>query len=106
MLANERRIALADLRGSCKLNPELLAVVLLDPPAVLHGHSVIDAVRILRGNRGGVAPPWLTTLGRNALRDQVNLLVPIGRASERTRMWIAEHGTIRMCSRPASGGAV
>lgn len=87
-LANEKRLRIADLRRRIRTEHGALEDVLLNPPEELAGIPIIDIVRYAYDNR-----PAKTAerLGRLAIRDGVNLLMPLGRASARTREWTAEH---------------
>lgn len=88
--ANEMRGQLAALRRELRTHPHRLAAVLLDPPACVHGMPMIDVLRMVRAKRRRAwGAQWI---GERALADGVNLLVPVDRASRRTREWAARHG--------------
>lgn len=82
-LATER----ADWRRRIHNDPALLGEVLATRPAALDEVLLTDLVRWLPG----VGPAKLERLGARAVGHtrRVNLLVPLGRSSTRTRQWLA-----------------
>jgi hypothetical protein len=87
-VANAKRIAMAALRRRLRTERGALADVMLNPPAVLENVAIVDVVRLAYSKRSG---RMMQLLGREACRDNVNLLMPLGCASLRTRRWVAEH---------------
>ena len=91
--ANTRRHRLAELRRQARTGQAGLTGLLLDPPVELRDVLLVDVVRMSRSQRmsSGIA-----RLGRLAVRDGINLLIPLGQASQRTRAWVAEHACWHM----------
>ena len=85
--ANEKRLAMADLRARLVSERGALADVMLNVPAELERMAIVDVVRLAYGKRSARS---IERLGRLAVWDGVNLLMPLGEASERTRRWVAE----------------
>lgn len=90
----------ADLRGSrAKVRRDLvtgavsLADVLADPPAVILDLTILEVLKMLRGGHSE-RRIWQHRLGQQALRDQVNVLVQVGRSSQATREWAVAHGQV------------
>lgn len=94
--ANARRIELAGLRRMARQDPTLIAAWLLDPPAALADVAVVDVVRLPSDRSTAGARVTIERLGRLAARDGINLFVRLGRASTRTRTWVAEHAVWRV----------
>lgn len=69
-----------------------LGEAMASPPEPLLDAALIDVIRWSRSNRSHGSRRSLEVIGRAALRDNVNLMMPLGRASERSRTWVAEHG--------------
>lgn len=89
-VANRRRVEVAEVRRRLRADPRLLREVLLDPPRCLDGMPVIDVIVLARSGRRTSAR-LMHWIGGRALADRVNVLVPIERASRRTREWAARH---------------
>jgi len=86
--ADGTRMEQASYRRRLRSGELSVAEVLLDPPYVLRNMPVVNVLQMARSyRRGGV---WLERLGREAARDNVNLCVALGKASERTRYWTAQ----------------
>lgn len=87
----------AVMRARAKVRADLRAghvtweQLLRDPPAVVSDMLLIDILRLPRqtGQRKVVA---LTKLGRKALDDQINLMLPLRITSQRQRQWMVDHG--------------
>src|SRR4051794_4625827 len=88
--ATERRVRIAELRRELTRDRTALRRVLADPPAELQNMAMVDVVRLAWGKRSS---PSLARLGRLALRDGVNLMMPLGEASVYTRAWMARNAT-------------
>jgi hypothetical protein len=99
-LANEKRIRQAELRRRLASERGALRDVLLNPPEEFEHVAIIDVVRLAYSK--GRACKSMERLGRLAVRDHVNLLMPLGSASARTREWTAEHAEWRWLSAGAS----
>lgn len=87
--ANESRSQLAALKRQLRTGEISIEDAMKEP--VFADALLIDVVRFTRScglRRQGT----LTVLGKQALRDNVNLMVTVGRASERSKAWVAEHG--------------
>lgn len=89
VVANERRTELAALKRGLRNGSVSLEAVLSDPPDELRGRLLIDVIRWTRSKSNGRA---ITEVGRQALRDNVNLMVAVGDTSARTRAWVAQWG--------------
>lgn len=79
----------SEVRRAIRTGVLTLEAVMSDPPPALAGVLLIDVVRL--GYRYRTAES-VTELGRLALRAGVNLMIPLGVASERSRRWVAENG--------------
>ncbi len=84
----------AAVRAALRSGTLTLQDAMTSPPPELLRDPLID---VLRHGRGCCrrSPAWMEKLGREAVRDGVNLMVPLGRASARSRAWVAEHGSHR-----------
>ncbi len=91
-MANESRMAKAGVKARLRSGSLSLADVMNDPPPELARALLIDVIRWTRSYGRGGRGPAIEALGRHALRDHVNLMVPLGEASQRSRTWVAEHG--------------
>ena len=81
------RLARAKLFRRVRDGDLSMAVLLADPPAEIAQITLLDVVcKSSRCPRGLLA---LDALGAAALRDNINLLVPVERASTRQREWLA-----------------
>lgn len=89
--ANAKRTALARLKRDIQTGRRSFAEMVMDPPAETAGMLLIDLIAMTRKKRGRSA--GLSTIGRLALRDRINLLQVVERSSMREREWVAEHGT-------------
>jgi hypothetical protein len=90
-IANDRRVALADLRRSVRDGVLTLGDVLLPVHPLVVSIDLVDVVRWQYRDRwAGCAA--LERLGRRAVEERVNLLMRAGRASETSRMWVAQNG--------------
>ena len=69
-------------------SPDAFRSLLLDPPAVLANVRLYELARMTRRDRCNRGPA-IEGLGRRALIARVNLMVPLGRASRRSREWLA-----------------
>lgn len=87
--ANAKRARMTAIRRQAREGRHGLEALLLDPPPEIARLPMIDVVRMSRS--GSASRTAMERLGRMALRDDVNLMMPIGRASVRTRRWVVEH---------------
>lgn len=83
-IRSEKARLCATVRG----NPEALAALILDPPDALANIRLFELARMSRRDRCNRSP-GIEGLGRRALIARVNLMVPLGRASVRSREWLA-----------------
>lgn len=90
--ANDKRRAVAATRQRLQSGTLTLADAMSNPPDELLRYPLIDVIRFTRRSLrpGGGS---FVAIGRQAIRDDVNLMVPLGRASARSRAWVAEFGT-------------
>lgn len=95
----ERRLAIAHLREQIRKQQITLEELMLDPPEVLSNYAMADVLRFPRVTSRYLTSPALTTLGKEAIRDGVNLMVAFGDASARTKGWVVENG-YRWITRP------
>lgn len=87
--AEEARINIAIVKRSLRSGELTLTDAMRDPPRELRHALLIDVIRWTNRTRKTAA---LAYIGRQALRDNVNLMVPLGSASVMSRAWVAEHG--------------
>lgn len=97
--ATERRMRISEIRRRARQGDVTLNELILDPPDELTSMLCIDVVRLTLRSQHSTA--GLQRLGRLAVRDGINLLMPVGGTSARTRAWIAEHADWH---RPTSNG--
>lgn len=91
-LANVKRTDLKDVKYALRSGRLSLTDAMLTRPDVLGHALLIDVIRWTR-RQGRGRRPALTDIGKQALRDHVNLMVPLDEASLRSREWVAEYGT-------------
>jgi hypothetical protein len=85
-LADQNRRVNVELRRRVKTGEVTIAEILANPPAHWAHVPMIDVIRRVRGRRvWGSGTTWLERLGRAAVRDDVNVFMPVGRASTRSR---------------------
>lgn len=89
-MANARRKDVAAARRSLRSGELSLSDVMVDRPVSLRTAPLVDVIRWAYARR---SPKALTMIGRAAVRDRVNLLIPLGEASVVSRAWVAEHGS-------------
>lgn len=87
--ANSLRSDRAQLRRAMRTGEVTLAEVMLDPPEAAKSALVIDVIRWQHGK----CVASLRVIGKQALRDRINLMLTVGSSSTMTRAWVAEHGT-------------
>lgn len=83
-----KRGRIAELRKHVQAGRVGVDVLLLEPPALIAHMALVDVMGLARPDRCG---PWREGIGRAAVRDGVNVLVPVGKASRVTREWAAAH---------------
>lgn len=97
-VANARRLQTALMKKQLRTGALPLTTVMSAPPELLAGTPLIDIVRwAYASNRRTAA---IEQLGRQAVIDNVNLMVPLGRASAKSRAWVARQGL--RCWRPCT----
>ena len=87
--ANARRLHIAAYRRALRTGQLPLESVMRDQPAPLAGELLVDVVRMAYTNRASTT--GLERLGADAVSAGVNLMVPLGRASARSRAWVARN---------------
>jgi hypothetical protein len=85
------RRARAEVRRDLTTGRRTLHDVLLDPAVA--DLALAEVVRLQWTASRRRAVPALEELGRLAVRDRVNLMMAVGRASGYSRAWVAEHGS-------------
>jgi hypothetical protein len=80
----------AAIKAGLRAGTTTLRDLMTDPPAVIEDVALIDVIRWTR--RRSSAGAGVAHVGAMAVRDRVNLMMAVGRASERSRLWVAEHG--------------
>jgi len=85
--ANRQRAAIAAITAEARADRLNFEQLLLDPPDALAGYPLIDVLRLGRTRRNA---QWIVRLGRDAARADVNLLAPLGRCSQRSRLWLVD----------------
>lgn len=89
-VANERRLLIADLRGQVRSGQLAVEDILAAPPEVLMNLSLYEVMMLGRGGpRAKGSARVRHKIGQRAAHDQVNVLIALGDASERTRRWAA-----------------
>jgi hypothetical protein len=71
--------------------PAVIRGWLNDPPEDLLSAPLLDLIQWTR-SRGRQRHPSIVQINAEAVRAGVNLMMPLGRASVRSRAWVAEHG--------------
>lgn len=92
--ANEKRAARAELRRDVQSGLLSLEDVLLPVHSLVAGLPLADVVRWQYHERA-TSVTALERLGRHAVLHGVNLMVRAGRASEKSRTWVAHYGRHR-----------
>lgn len=92
-LANRRRAEVGEARAALRSGALPLEDVMADPPAALAAVALVDVIRWCRSTAPSQGRPAVVQIGQQAVRDDVNLLVPLGEASARSRAWVAQWGT-------------
>lgn len=81
------------VRSGLRSGEMTLRDVMRERPVELADAPLIDVIRMARVRRNG---PAVQEIGRRAVRDGVNLMVPLGKASTASRAWVATNGTYRL----------
>jgi hypothetical protein len=89
-LANEARTNQATVKRNLRNGTLTLTDVMLNPPHDLRNALLIDVIRWTIRTRSKTAA--LAVIGKQAVRDNINLMVSLGSASVMSRAWVAEHG--------------
>lgn len=89
--AQSMRLRIAAIRRRALDREITLAEIMADPPSELAHWACVDVIRLTRVQGLKRSTAGLERLGRLAIRDGINLLMPLGRSSATTREWIAEH---------------
>ena len=88
--ANAKRTEIADVRRRARRNPQFVVDTLMAPPECVHHITVLELLTMARVN--GMRADAIEHVGGRAVEDDINLLVPLGRASTRTRYWACVNG--------------
>jgi acetolactate synthase regulatory subunit len=85
-LSNAARTERSVIRRQLRMGETSLSVILRDPPQPMAKDPLFDVLKWVRhrGHR------WLIDVNRRAILEGVNLAVPLGQASERSRRWLVE----------------
>jgi hypothetical protein len=83
--SNQKRREIADMRRDLHTGRVSIGEVLRNPPACLEERLLFEV--LLMGRQ--IGPEKLRIINIWAMREGVNLAVPLGRASERSREWLA-----------------
>lgn len=89
-----KRSARAEIRRRLRTGQLSLTELVSDPPPEMEGVVLVDVLRMLRDTNRERGQASLAAIGRRAVVDGVNLMVPLGTASARSRAWVAEHGLL------------
>lgn len=92
-IGNERRLKVAALRRRVREGQLKTADLLNDPPDALLNLSVFEVMLFARETRG--CGSCRRQIGADALRDQINVLIHVGEASQRTLRWAAQRAPVR-----------
>lgn len=90
-IANVKRSAIREIKRQVQVGELVLADLLRDPPPALAHMSVFEVMMLRRQLRGQSSDAARQKIGGRAVADQVNVLIPLGRASQRTRNWAADN---------------
>jgi hypothetical protein len=90
LLANQARTNRATVKRNLRNGTLTLTDAMLNPPHELRNTLLIDVIRWTIRKRSSTAA--LAVIGKQAVRDNINLMVPLGSASVMSRAWVAEHG--------------
>lgn len=90
-LAQQRRTQKRIIRQNLRTGQLTLTELMADPPIVMRNVTLADILQMRRATTRA-AHPSVMALGQRAMRDGINLLVPLGQASARSRAWVAEYG--------------
>ena len=105
--ANAQRARQAQLRSDMIAGRLTLAEIMAQPPPDLARTMLIDVIRMMRSSVSARrSSPVMTRIGREAVAAGVNLLVPLGDASVRSRAWVAAHGGRGMRPRSTQDAAL
>lgn len=91
-VANVKRRQMGCIKADLRAGRLQLGDVMRDWPAELASVPLVDLIRWTRG-KGPCHGRAVVEIGRRAVRDKVNLMVPLGDASARSREWVAVNAT-------------
>lgn len=86
-LANQKRSDLRELKRHIRAGRVSMESVFTDRPECACHLPLIDVMGLARVSRGAKGHAWRERVGSLAVRDGVNLMVPLGRSSVRSREW-------------------
>lgn len=87
------KAARREVRAGLRSGTLTLKEVMREQPEAITDLALIDIIRMTRCRRNG---PVMQEIGRRAVRDNINLMVPLGKASVSSRAWVARNGTYRL----------
>lgn len=99
-VANERRLTVAALKRDVRAGRVTLAAIMAHPPAAALDVALVDLVRWARDATRTRA--WFERLGKQAVRDDINLLLTVAQASTETRRWLVLHAGWHQHNRKAA----
>lgn len=84
----------ARLKRELRSNRDGLRLLFEECPPEVEHLTVAELCAYARSGRWSA--PSMELVGREAAKAGINLFIPLGRASQRTRQWAAEHGVARV----------
>lgn len=91
VLAHQRKREKGAIRRSLLSGELTLAELMADPPVVLRNATLAD-ILWMRRRDAARRHSSMIALGERAMRDGVNLMIPLSMASARSRAWVAANG--------------
>lgn len=89
--ANKNRVLLKEMKERVRDGRVPLRDVLMAPPKQFEHYAIVDVVRLARNVPRYRSPAWFQRMGQAASQQQINLLIPVGTASLRTRRWVVQY---------------
>ncbi len=93
LASTAKRRALSAIKAALRRGEVRLEDLMTDPPDLIADVPLIDVIRWTRRDQSATAR--IAQIGAWAVRDGVNLMQPVGVASQRSRAWVAEYGMHR-----------
>ena len=101
-VANKNRGLLKEMKARVRDGRVPLRDVLMSPPKEFEHYAIVDVVRLARNVPRYRSPAWFQRMGQAASQQQINLLIPVGTASLRTRRWVVEYAQWHLPRRKGS----